>query len=333
MKRKRIIIALQENNKSYGVFRLIDDFESAGFDVNILKTTVSEDLIPFYYKEKYLTSEGSFDFLIVYPINIEFEADLKNKNKKNQIVDFLFENKLPYLGITVDERFNTQLIIENLKCNFKSSRLNQYSFLVTTGGIKSPFDSQHYLAGYQNPVFLYSLIKNIVLDGGLLTVVTTEDQKSIPFAEDVIYVKNIEEYKSVLNAKSFKYDIILDGCKIPRFNLSDGEEVHVEYKKFYAELEESYLPFKDKDLLSNDQIIMKFFDGYEINIDSVDYYFENTCIHSIISNEKHNKIKTGYKGFSKLYTRGRSLRVIYYKKIDELSQAVINECITMLEGN
>ena len=220
MKRKRILLALHEDEKAYGVFRLIDDFESAGFDVNILKTKVSENLLPFYYWEKYLTKEGSFDFLIVYPVNTEFEANLESENREKEVVDFLLKTQLPYLGITVDERFNTQSIIETVKCNFKSNKLNQYSFLVTVGELKSPFDSQHYLAGYQNPNFLYCLIKKITLDGGLLTVVTTENQKPIPFAEDVIYVENIEEYKSVLNAKAFKYDIILDGCKIPRFSLS-----------------------------------------------------------------------------------------------------------------
>ena len=331
MKRKKILFVLHEDEKAYGVFRLIDDFENASFDVSILKTKVSENLLPVYYWKKYLVNGGSFDFLIIYPINSKFKSDLESENRKNQVVDFLLENNLPYLGVTIDERFNTQSIIETVKCNFKSNKLSQYSFLVTVGGLKSPFDSQHYLAGYQNLDFLYSLIKKIILDGGLLTVITTENQELIPFAKDVIYVKNIEEYQSVLNAKAFKYDIILDGCKIPRFSLFDGEEVCVEYQKFYAELKESYLPFNDNSLLSNDQVIIKFFDGYEMDLDSVDYYFKNTSIHGIISNEMHNKSKSEYRGFSKLYTREHSLRVVFYQKIDELSQIVINKCIKMLE--
>ena len=333
MKGKRILLGLHEDEKAYGVFRLIDDFESAGFSVNILKTKVSENLLPFYYWEKYLTKEGSFDFLIVYPVNEEFKVDLERENRENEVVDFLLENQLPYLGVAVDERQDTQTLIEKVMGYFKGTNLNQYSFLVTTGALKSPFDSQHYLEGYQNPRLIHALIKKITLDGGLLTVVATEDQKPVPFGEDVIYVKNIEEYKSVFNAKAFKYDIILDGCKIPRFGLSDGEKVHVEYQKFYAELEESYLPFEDKGLFSNNQVIMKFFDGYEMDVDSIDYYFENTGIQGIVSNEKDDDSKTGYKGFSKLYTREHSLRVVSYQKIDELSQAVINECITMLEGS
>ena len=331
MKGKRILLGLHEDEKAYGVFRLIDDFERAGFSVNILKTKVSENLLPFYYWEKYLKKEGSFDFLIVYPVNNEFKEDLDRENRDNEVVDFLLENQLPYLGVTVNERYDTQAIIEKVKCHFKGTELNQYSFLVTIGALQSPFDSQHYLEGYQNISFIHSLIEKITLEGGLLTVVATKEQGPVPFGEDVIYVNNIEEYKSVLNAKAFKYDIILDGCKIPRFGLLDGEEVHVEYQKFYAELEESYLPFEDKGLLSNNQVIMKFFDGYEMDVDSIDYYFENTGIHGIVSNEKDDNSKTGYKGFSKLYTRAHSLRVVSYQKIDELSQAVINECITMLE--
>lgn len=333
MTRKRILLGLNEDEKAYGVFRLIDDFERAGFTVTVLKTKTSENLLPFYYWEKYLKKEGSFDFALVYPLTTVFEHEMNNENTEDELAVYLKNSQLPYYGVSVDQRYDTKALIANVKHHFKSDELSNYSFLVTLGGLTAPLDSQHYLAGYQNTALMENFIEQIALKGGILSVVATEDLRPVLFSDDVVYVKNKEEYESVLNAKAFRYDIILDGCKIPRFQLSEGEEVHVEYQKYYAELEEAYLPFQDKGLLSNNQVIMKFFDGYEMDRDSIDYYFENTGIHGIICNEKNEADPDTYKGFSKLYTRTHSLRVVSYQKLNELSEAIINECITMLEGS
>ena len=326
---KKILFGITFNEKIYNVNNLLYKLKKNNFIVKVLKTDESKKCIASgYWKEFLIKNPDNFDYFVIYS-NKSMYIDFLNNKKidcNDEIIKYIFNNNIKF-DIYNPEVYgkNIDIIIEKIKKIFYDKFLTNYNFLITVGELNNILDNNHYIGQYFDFKFLKNIIENISLYGGKVTVLGTENYKDMLFYDNFFCVKNKKEYVDFLNSKIIQYDIIINGFAIPRFSLETGETIKVEYQKYYAEFIENFLPFKEKDILPKNQLILQIFNGYKIDFNNIKYYFENTGIDVIIYN---NKVDLNY---NILYKNGNK-KIYSYENKFECIYKILKESKRMLEN-
>lgn len=323
---KKILLGIIEDKDAYRMVELAYKLREIGYYADIYNTLISENYIPIACLEELSTIEDfDYDLLVIGPYKNEFSKDSIDKELQTLVDSNVKE--IMYLK-NLD---NIELIIEKIQVVTKGNKMLEYSFLFTLGYFNEHLTNNHFIGTYSNDDLIVGLIKFLVLSGANVDVVASNNIGKIPYVEDVVYVKDINELEIVMNSKYFKYDFVIDSINIPRFGIKKGDRFTTEYQRYFAEFEENYLPFKDKDLSSDNQLIIEVINGVIDNDDSIKYLFENTGINLILLSEI-SQSNYMYKPFVKLINKNGDIDIITFKDNKIMYEELINEFIAKLEG-
>lgn len=186
------------------------------------------------------------------------------------------------------------------------------------------FGESHFIGAYGYEALYNALIRRIAMAGGTVSVICSEGTRVSSYAASVTCVSDKKDFLSVLASRGIKNDVILDGMAIPRFGLTPGENIRVEYQKYYVELSETYLPFKDEASITENQLILHFISGTGEVRESISYYFDNTPIDVVVYLERKST-------YAKAFFADGSFKVLTYVDLDNLADRIIDESLTKLE--
>ncbi len=323
---RKILLGIIEDKEAYQMVELAYKLRKIGYDAFILKTQTSDDYIPLACLDELSTAEDlDWDLIVVGPVRDDLNK-YKFDKKLLDLVDLNEKNT-----IFIKDFDNLELIIEKIQVGIKGNKMMEYSFLFTLGYFDEHLTNNHFIGTYNNDDLVYGLIKSLVLAGANVSVIASDNIERVPYVDDVIYVKDIDDLIVVLNSKYFKYDFVIDAINIPRFGLRKGERFKIEYQRYFAEFEEKYLPFIDKDLSSDNQLIIEVINGLIDNEDAIKYLFENTGVNIVMLSEI-SKSTNGFKPFVKLINKEGDVDIIAFKDNKILYEELINELKTKIEG-
>lgn len=311
---KRLLLFISKGDASFRVISLINELKKQGFGVFIFKDEASEECIPFYYWETFFVEDKNNYDLFVHLGERDFEEEIFTPSINFDDSDLLG---------------NLEKIVFAIKRMFATKELDSFSFLVTIGFLKEYLDCNHYLAVDSYKKLDKSLIETLLLKGAHVTVLALGEKEIHPEIKEIIMVDEEEDFFSILESKRVKNDIIFNCVSIPRFGLVEGEQVKVEYNRYFAEFKEKHLPFKGDEGDLPEQLVVHFINGLTSDGEEMDYYFQNTNINILIKSERENRRE--FKKFSKAYFKDGSFKVLSYETTEELAVRIINEAIEKVE--
>lgn len=333
----KVLIGLLENEKSYKAIDLIMKLKDLGYEAKIYKTNISENFMPPCYLEDMLFKDGQlFDLGIIGPFddreNKSIGPDLENDL---QDVDSLYNSLKLYLkedSILSFENFDfVDSLAKKIDLEFRAESLMNYSFLFTIGSFTQHLINNHYIGVYDRNSFVEKIIQYIIKEGGIVSIIASENYRGkLDYIEDIVYVKNIDEINIVLDSRIFKYDIIVDTIRIPRFGIKNYEKFRIEYQRYFAEFEEKYLPFTKNDIYSKNQLIVSMQNGFIDNKESIYYLFDNSRVDAVILNEFTDN-KFNFNPYVKLINKDKSVDIILHKEDKVFIKELIELLIKKLE--
>lgn len=337
MPKGKVLIGLLEDEKSYKAVDVIKKLKNLGYEAKIYKTDISENFIPLYYLEDMLFKEDQlFDIGIIGPFD-ERESKSIDLNIKNELqgIDDLAKSLNLHLkedNMLFFENFDSlDSLVEKIDLEFKGDSLLNYSFLFTLGSFTQHLTNNHYIGVYDREGFVEKIIQYIIKEGGTVSVIASENYRGkLDYVKDTVYIKNIDEINLVLDSRIFKYDIIIDAIRIPRFGLRNDEKFRIEYQRYFAEFEEKYLPFTKEDIYSKNQLIVSLQNSFIDKKDSIYYLFDNSGVDTVILNEFADK-EFNFKPYIKLINKDKSVDIISYKEDKMFTKELIDLLIKKLE--
>lgn len=339
MPKGQILFGLIDDEDSYKVIEVIKKLNELGYEAKLLKTNTSENFVPIYYLDNIFFEEDQlFDIGVIGPFDEKNYNNIDiNDLREDTNIDSLKVKISSYLkeknnGLMLFEDFsNIDLLVKKIDLSFKNNSLRNYSFLFTIGHFKEHLTNNHYIGVYNRKGFIESIIEYIIKAGGNVSVVASKNYKGkLDYIEDVVYVNDIKEINMVLDSKIFKYDIVIDGIRIPRFSLRDDEKFKIEYQRYFAEFEEKYLPFTNEDIYSNNQIIASIINGFIDNKEAIYYLFDNTGIDVVLLNE-FSLGEEEFKPYLKLINKDKSVDMISFKDNKLFVRELVDLLIKKLE--
>ncbi|MDD2371726.1 MAG: hypothetical protein PHQ32_07000 [Firmicutes bacterium] len=325
---RKILLGIIEDKEAYLMVELAYKLRKIGYDSYIYKTSTSDDYIPLACLDELSTmDELDWDLIVIGPNR----KDLNKYKLDEELLNLIELNKNKI--IFFEDFNNLDLIIEKIQVGTKGNKMSEYSFLFTLGYFNEFLTNNHYIGTYKNDELINGLIKSLILAGANVSVIASANIDKVPFIknEDIVFVKNKEELEVVLNSKYFKYDFVIDAINIPRFGLRKDERFKIEYKRYFAEFDEKYLPFADKDLSSNNQLIIEVINGIIDNEDAIKYLFDNTGVNIVMLSEI-NKSTNGFKPFVKLINKEGDIDIIAFKDNKILYEELLTELKAKIEG-
>lgn len=322
MQGRKILLVILEDKEAYLMVDLAYKLRNSGYDAHILKNWTSELYVPLACQDELLVEDGhNFDLIAAGP-------DYSSKFD-DSILDDINLREPEILGI--ESLRNIDHILEKIQAATKEYELEAYSFLFTLGYFNEHLTNNHYIGTYENHELIKGLIRYLVLKGAHVSIIASDNIGRVEFVEDVQYVKEITELETVLNSKFFKYDFVIDAINIPRFSLARGERFKIEYQRYFAEFQEKYIPFKEKDLKSFNQLIIEVMNGKIDNDEAITYLFDNTAVDLVMLSELEGTGK-GYKPFLRLIDKKGYADVLTFKESGNLYRELVNLLKEKIEG-
>ncbi len=323
---RKILLGIIEDKEAYRMVELTYRLRKLGYEAYILKTQISDNYIPLAFIDEISINEATdIDLLVIGP----YSDQSKKCNMDSELLDFVESDKKEILY--VENLDNLELIIEKIQVVTKGNNMIEYSFLFTLGYFNEHLTNNHFIGTYNNDELILGLIKNLILSGANVDVIASNNIKVIPYVENIIFVKDIDELETVLNSKYFKYDFVINTMNVPRFGIRKGEHFKTEYQRYFAEFEEKYLPFLEKDLSSDNQLIVEVINGLIENEDYIKYLFDNTGVNLVLLNEL-NITTMQYKPFIKLISKNGDIDIISFKDNILMYEELVNEFKAKIEG-
>ena len=322
MLRKKILLGIREDGRGYKMVDLAYRLRDIGFYARILKTEVSENFVPLYYIEDiFEEEEQDFDLLVIGPYS--------GPDTRDELADFIESRPMPVLRL--DDWEDLDHIVERIQVELKGNSLEPYSFLFTLGLFNEHLTNNHFIGVYERDGLIRGMIREIVLAGGHVSVIAGGECPRIAYAQEVIRVRDVDEFQTVLDSRAFRSDIVINAIRIPRFGLAKGERFTVEYRRYFAEFSEKYLPFADEELYSGRQLIVEVSNSRNDNPESIRYLFDNTRV-SLVLQSEISKDTGEYKPYVKLIHRDGSADVVTFKDENMLCKDLLKELLARLEG-
>ena len=322
MLRKKILLGIREDSRGYKMVGLAYRLRELGFYAKVLKTEVSENFVPLYYIEDiFEEEEQDFDLCVIGPG--------RGAERQDELASFVDRKSIPVLKL--DDWEDLDHIVEKIQVELKGNSLEPYSFLFTLGLFNEHLTNNHFIGVYEREGLMRNLIREIVLAGGHVSVIAGGDCARVAYAQEVIRVSDVAEFQTVLDSRAFRCDIVINAIRIPRFGLARGEKFTVEYRRYFAEFSEKYLPFADEELYSGRQLIVEVSNSRNDNPESIRYLFDNTRV-SLVLQSEISKETGEYKPFIKLIHRDGSTDVVTFKDENMLCKDLLKELLAKLEG-
>lgn len=336
MHKGSILIGLVDGQGSYKVLELLFKLNKEGYKTKVLRTECSENNIPLKYLDDVFAEEGQiFDYGLIGPLpdeqsyNYDFNGEEIDPNQlKLDLLKYLDQEKSKIFRI--DNFDNIDVLLKKISLEFKVSSLDKYSFLFTVGSFKEHLTNNHYIGVYERKGFIESLIEYTIKEGANVSIIASRNyQDRLAYFDDVVYVDDIDELNLVLDSRIFKYDIIVDAIRIPRFALRKDEKFKIEYQRYFAEFEEKYLPFTNEEIYSKNQIIISVQNGFLDNKEAIFYLFDNSGVDLVVLNEYADK-KYNFKPFVKIINKDKSVDMLAYKDDNAFTKELVKLFIEKL---
>lgn len=324
---KGVLLGLRVHEHAYRMLDILFHLRAEGYDAKILPSSTSESVVPFYLMDQvFVDDEVDFDVCIIGPYDSvnEWEATTLDP----ELHEYLNGKRLPLLYAM--NPIQPSFILEQVRYMERVGALASYSFLFTLGHFHEHLTTNHYIGTYENDALLLRMIQGILESGGTVSIIASEDFGPVPYGTDVVYVSDRKEYLGVLSSKAIRYDVVVNGMRIPRFGLAEGERFRIEYQRYFAEFKEKWLPFQSEEPCPTHQLLVEVSNGYLDNIDSISYLFDNTCA-SIVMHSDKDSTEAGYKPYVKLIDRDGTTDIFAFRSEEILVDELLESFIRKLE--
>lgn len=327
MEQRKILLGIREDARGYRMVDLAYRLRDLGHYAKVLRTEISENYVPLScIDDLFEEEEQHFDLCVISPSD---GRPFRTDDRTDELAGYLLGRNIPVL--CMDEWDDAQQIEETIQVELKGSSLEGYSFLVTLGLFHEHLTTSHYIGVYGRDELILALIREIALEGGFVSVIAGKGVPRIPYASEVLQVDNVEEYKLALDSRVFRFDVVLDAIRIPRFGLAKGERFKIEYQRYFAEFAETHLPFEEEGSCSDNQLVVEVINGRDDNPESIRYLFDNSRVGLVMQSEIDRETG-GYKPFVKLIARDGSVEAIAYKEEALFCRTLLKEFLAKLEG-
>ena len=327
MVNKGVLLGLRDHEHAYRMLDILFRLKAEGYDAKILPTRTSESVVPLYLMDRvFVDDEVDFDVCIIGPFDSVAEWEASSLDP--ELREYIDGKRLPLLYAM--NPIQPTFILEQIRCMDRKDELASFSFLFTLGHFHEHLTSNHYIGTYENDALLLRMIQRILESGGTVSIIASEDFGPVPYGADVVYVSDRKEYLGVLSSKAIRYDVVVDGMRIPRFGLTEGERFRVEYQRYFAEFKEKWLPFQSEEPCPTHQLLVEVSNGYLDNMDSISYLFDNTCANIIMHSDKEST-GVGYKPYVKLIDRNGKTDIFAFRSDEILVEELLESFIKKLE--